>query len=303
MRDESQQVLDAVGGRRPNAKGNVRGNCPFCDERVGKSDRKQCLSLNAASGYWKCYRCDAHGRLSGDELPFDIAHVVQAPREPAPPVDLPEGFVALWTAEGQSVACRQAWVYLRRVRNPPVTDEMVATARVGCCVRGKLAGRVVVPIYKAGKLAGYMTRVWRKKHPRAYLYSSGFDRANTLYNEDALYVTTRKPVVVVEGIFDTFPFWPHAVAVLGKQSDAQVQMLLAARRPVLIVYDGDAHREATALAMTLRLHRKEAHALRLPPGVDPDEAHEHVKRVAAEIEQGGRDGAEGSSDSGAGACG
>ncbi len=275
-REESQIVLDAVAGRRPNLKGKVRANCPFCEMVVHKVDRKQCLEVSMTSGFWKCYRCESEGRIDSEDLPYDASTVAQKPKEEAPPVNLPEGFVPLWLPEGQSaMATLAARKYLAKHRYG-VTLEIMAAAKIGACVRGKFMGRVVVPIYKAGKLAGYVGRAWRKKHPMAYLYSEGFSRSDTLYNEDALYVTTEEPVIIVEGVFDTFPFWPHACAMLGKPSGYQVEMLLNARRPILIVFDGDAHMEATSLARQLRVAGKRAAALRLPPGVDPDECADHV---------------------------
>lgn len=280
--ETSQLVLDAVAGRRPNARGKVRTNCPFCETIVHKVDRKQCLEVSMVSGWWKCYRCESEGHIDRDELPFDPNTIVVQPKGEAPAVNLPEGFVPLWLPEGQtSFACAAARKYIRQHR-VGVTQSILEQAKIGACVRGRFMGRVVVPIYKAGRMVGYVGRAWRKKHPMAYLYSEGFSRSDTLYNEDALYVTTDEPVLVVEGVFDTFPFFPNAVAVLGKPSYDQVAMLCNARRPILIVFDGDAHAEATSLARQLRVVGKRAAALRLPPGVDPDECVDHVKQRASD---------------------
>jgi hypothetical protein len=279
MRDRDQLVLDAIAGRRPNGRNQVRANCPFCETAVGKVDRKQCLSLDAASGWWKCFRCDTRGKL--EDLPFDIGTLKPRDKdEEAKPVNMPEGFVPLWKPEGlASMTCKPALKYLAT----RVDARTIEQARIGCCVRGSFNGRVVVPIYKAGKLAGYVGRLWKKRcgpNDRKYLYNEGFSRADVLYNEDALYVTTEEPAIIVEGVFDTFPFFPNGVAVLGKPSPAQFDMMCNARRPMLIVFDGDAHREATALAMHLRLAGKRAAALRLGPGIDPDECVDHVKQQA-----------------------
>ncbi len=275
MRDRDQTILDAVAGRRPNGRGVVRANCPWCEMVAHKIDRQQCLELNVTNGFWKCYRCESRGKL--EELPYDFA-TLTAPKPGtvvAAPVNLPEGFVPLWKEEAGAQCCKPALRYLAT----RVDARTIEQARIGACVRGRYNGRVIVPIYKGGKLAGYVGRLWKKKcgpGDRKYLYNEGFARADVLYNEDALYVTTSEPVIVVEGVFDTFPFFPHAVAVLGTASPAQVEMMLGARRPIAIVFDGDAHLKATALAMALRLEGKQAVALRLPPGVDPDECPDEV---------------------------
>jgi hypothetical protein len=270
MRDRDQFVLDAIGSRKPNIRGYVRANCPFCVDVVHKTDRKQCLSLDTKSGWWSCFRCSSKGKL--EESLFGSVMPLPADAPPAPPVNLPDGYAPLWGSVWHK-SLKPAHRYLKS-RN--VDMPMIEAAKIGACARGPFAGRIVVPIYKGGKLAGYVGRIWTQKGAFKYRYSEGFARADTLYNEEALYVTSDEPVILVEGVFDTFPFWPRGVAVLGKASDGQGDMLRAARRPILIVMDGDAHREATALAMHLRLAGKRAAALQLPPGVDPDEAVDFV---------------------------
>ncbi len=252
----------------------IRANCPFCELAVQKTDRKQCLQLHLETGFWKCYRCDTRGKL--EELPFDITTTGSVKPKTDEPVKvlLPQGFIPLWKPEGQkSLLAAPARKYLE---GRGIDRETLEFARIGACVRGRFAGRVVVPIYKAGKLAGYVGRSLSKRADKKYLYTEGFQRAEVLYNEDALYVTTDVPVLVVEGVFDTFPFYPDAVALLGKPSGQQVEMLCNARRPIAIVLDGDAWREAAALAMALRLEGKNAIDVKLPPGVDPDERPQEV---------------------------
>ncbi len=285
--DSDQLILDAIAGHKPNSKGRVRANCPLCPMVAGKVDRKQCLELNTNGGWWKCYRCGSDGRL--DDMPFDLATAATAPSAgpEKPPVNYPEGFVPLWTPEGQAaISLEGARKYLAK-RGIPL--DVIAAARIGACVRGFFAGRIVVPIYQGGKLTGYVGRLWKKRigpDDRKYMYNSGFERATTLYNEEALYITTDEPVIVVEGVFDTFPFFrpgesrSDAVAVLGKESEAQVTMMLNARRPIAVVFDGDAYRQGTVLATFLRIHGKKAISLRLPPGVDPDEVPAHVRAKA-----------------------
>ena len=100
-----------------------------------------------------------------------------------------------------------------------------------------------------------------------YRYAPGGRRA--LFNEAALHVETDQPVLLVEGVFDAFPYYPNAVAFGGKPTDEQVAALLAAKRPMVSTLDGDAWQEAEALAMRLHLAGKRADWMRLPPGRDP----------------------------------
>ena len=67
------------------------------------------------------------------------------------------------------------------------------------------------------------------------------------------------------------PYWPHAVAFLGKPSHEQVDMLMDCDRSIVIVLDGDAWREGWALAERLKLAGKRAAMVRLPPKTDPND--------------------------------
>ena len=70
---------------------------------------------------------------------------------------------------------------------------------------------------------------------------------------------------------DALPHWPHAVAVLGKPSEAHLGLLAAAKRPVVMCLDADAWRTGVGVMQRLRLRGVEAHYLELPPGRDPGE--------------------------------
>ncbi len=279
MSDLEDMILDAVSGRRINARGWMRANCPLCPLVAGKQDRKQCLSLNTATGGWHCFRCGSAGKIG---VPDDIERrarvAVGDTTEPPKEILLPEGHFPLWKEPGLSAqSLEPARAYLRS-RN--VTEDVIQKARIGACVKGKFAGRVIVPMYKDGNLAGYVGRIWTKKGELPYRYAEGMQRASLLYNSETLQVETDEPAIIVEGTFDTFPFWPDGVAVLGKPSEEQFKELAAAKRPIAVVMDGDAWREGRALAEGLKLWGCRAGHVVLEPGLDPDECVDMVRREA-----------------------
>jgi hypothetical protein len=268
MSERDDAVLNAVSGRRTGHTGWVRGNCPWCVLDGGKEDRRQSLSLHAQSGGWHCHRCRESGRLR--EVPDDLAS--RAPEDRAAQTviaELPEGYMPLWEETAwNSIACQPAIDYLLDTRR--LDPELIPAARIGVCLRGFYANRLVVPIDGSdGKLAGWVSRTWKKAGD--YRYMPGMQRASLLYNSRALRVRTDEPALAVEGVFDAFPYWPDGVAVLGKPSEGQVAELVAARRPVAVVLDGDAWREGGGLALRLRHEGHRSGWLELPPRTDPDE--------------------------------
>jgi len=216
-------------------------------------------------------------------MPPDLASL--APQtEPAQivEIELPEGFVPLASKIArESLALRPAFTYLREVRG--VSDKVIKAAKIGACATGRYANRFVVPMFDREdeyKMVGWVAREWFDGGERPYVYADGMMRGAILYNVHALDVETEEPALVVEGVLDTFPFWPNGVAVLGKLSPDQMQMLLTAKRPLVVVMDGDAWRDGEAIAMHLKLEGKRCGSIKLPPRADPDEWVEEVLEEA-----------------------
>ena len=243
-----ERAQEAIAGKHPNSRGWIRGTCPFCDEKLGTPDRRGSLSANPELGRWHCFRCGAGGKLRDEE------QVTAAP--PTPKFLPPQGFE------------REVW----------------RQAGVGVCLSGPYFGRIVIPILAGDERtwSGYVTRSWVKKATVPYLYAQGMNRAELLYNSVALTAPSEEPVLVVEGCLDALAYWPHAVALLGKASPPQFDMLVASPRPISVVLDGDAWREGYALAMRLRLAGQRAGWVKLPPGLDPDQMPRDELRAQAQ---------------------
>lgn len=262
------RVADLVAGRSPSAGGWWRVDCPHCAAVVGKVDRTQALAVSSTTGWWRCWRCGTSGRdrSIGDGSWHAAARVESSIHD----ADLgpPEGFTPLGEEPGASAAVTgPARAYLARRGVPP---PLVAELGIGAVVSGKLAHRVVVPVIDDGRWAGWVARDWTGEAERRYLYPRGMRREGLLFNGAALHDhDSYLPVIVVEGVFDALPHYPHAVACLGKPTASHVVALSMTERPVVVALDGDAWREGMALAQKLRLLGREAAHLRLPPTTDP----------------------------------
>lgn len=288
--DEVQQLVEVLAG--VGGTGWIRVNCPLCEGKTGKPDKRQSLGFNTETGGINCWKCGTTGYLPEwalDEVPFvggtgpELEPAIKPPREPP---EVCDGFVPLYQEPGFSSGLLEpARLYLR---GRGLKDEVVAEAGVGACVLGKNRGRVVVPIFNylspAGPWRGWVSRdytAWAYKAgigavpqpfalERPYLYAKRMDREGLLYNEPCLW-DLGGPVYVVEGTLDALALWPDAVAVLGKPIDSQIAKLIASPRPIVVCLDGDAHEEGLMLALKLRHLGQRAGNLKLPPKVDPDE--------------------------------
>jgi hypothetical protein len=277
----SELVLQAVAGRRMSASGWVRANCPVCEIRTGKPDKKQCLGVFIPTGKWHCFRCGSGGRVDVPEdwdrpEPSALVEQERAAMEP------PESFTLLFEEPGWS--SRELNRPRRYLRKRGIDDDLGHDARIGYCDEGKFRGRVVVPITAPDSDAwfGWSARAIFDGALRKYIYPEGMRRADLLYNHAALLEEGRddEPVFIVEGVFDALAFWPDGVAVLGKPSPFQLEALIASRRPIVVALDGDAWIEGLSLAMRLRFEGQRSGNVRLPPGKDPDEMVEWVREQA-----------------------
>jgi len=291
-REETEQVLGALHGVRVGRTGYLRTECPVCPQREGTRDRRQSLSLHAPTGWWSCYRCRARGRAQDADLVGLLGGVgafsggaplgTHAPSggpcgpfggplgaEPPPEaLSQPQGWLPLGAGAGATaLSAHPHRAYLAARKVPP---EAVAGAGVGCVLRGYWAGRVLVPVLSpGGAWQGWSGRALHGDTLPRYRYPDGMNRGGLVWNAGALHVIADAPCMVVEGVFDGLPHWPHAVAVLGKPSAAQIPILATCARRLAIVLDGDAWRDSEALAWRLQLEGVDARALRLPPRIDP----------------------------------
>lgn len=261
-------VLNVLARARPSSGGWIRANCPFCEARVGKPDRKQAFAVRLPQGSWHCFRCGIAGRLQ--TVPDHFGRLPEPERGEVEAFDPPEGFLPLYDYPGdRAVVTGPARRYLRS-RN--LDERLWGEAGIGAVLSGFWGGRIIIPILGAERQwLGFVGRAWSKKVDRTYLYPKGMQRGEVLYNHSALHIKTDEPIMVVEGVFDALALWPNAVAVLGKPSHFQIDALSVANRPVAIVLDGDAWQEGYALAMKLRLLGQRAGSVTLPPKTDPDE--------------------------------
>jgi DNA primase len=267
---ERQLVEAAFADAIPGHTGWYRAFCPFCTLRTAKPDRRRSFGINAISWKWHCFKCGVRGKLPGipDGITIDI------PKEPIDfTMEIPEGFWTLGEGDGATAySTEEARDYLAK-RN--VSKTAIKEIGIGACLSGKQEGRIVVPIATGtatqdAELLGWVGRVWHGRPTRLrYVYPPGMKRAEMLFNVEALSTTSVEPLLVVEGVFDALPHWPHAVACLGKPSQWQVEALSASDRPVVVALDGDAWQEGRALALRLKIMGQRATFLHLPPKSDP----------------------------------
>ena len=278
------QEIAALATGRPNSRGWVRFHCPACIDRRGKEDRRKSAGMNVNTGGYKCFGCDLRGYVDGYGTgPSGVAQERgEGPTwEVAEP---PPGFVLLGDGPGRhGRGFRRARQYLTGRGVPP--EHWLALGIGACdvtCYDGtdvaevKLArqmnGRVVVPVMEVdGTWRGYVGRAHYANKFMPYRNHPGNWREDCVWNPMALTVETDTPVLVTEGLFDALPSYPDSIALLGKPTELQEDLIVKAVRPVCMLLDGDAWRLSKAVAIRLMLRGCTVGFVKLPPKRDPND--------------------------------
>ena len=274
-----------AAARASGSSGWLRTNCLACPDRVDKLDTKASFRMSTSSGFYECMRCGLRGFVDGDYERYVPQRVLsdserQAQEEARECRELPVGFYPLDREPAlSSRTLRPAYEFLDK---RGIDAAKRARGGIGACVAPgqRFNERIIAPLRGAsGELCGFVGRSWEKRHPVPYLYPRGMRRGAILHGAHLLHRKTNAPLVVVEGVFDALYLSDagDAVPVLGMPSEEQMTLLLEAERPVVFCLDGDAWVKGYALAQRLNAaaiaQRLSARfgALRLPPGLDPDD--------------------------------
>lgn len=272
---------------------NVSVTCPLC----GRDDKLWVLvtgGLDRPPGTWICYYCDeAGGPLSLVKLlencdlfsaaalmkEFSVATdrsgdvhaavekiLAALPQETAaieePECELPPGFVL----------ADEALSLPRYFTQRGISRALAVRHGLGFCASGPWKNRLIVPVYRAGRLAWFLGRWMAKKPPRGkkkYLNSPGARSSEDLYAIE--HAAGRRRVVLVEDVFSSMKQGAGVVATFGTHFSRRQLALLAETdaEEVVVAWDPDALEKAWELAMSLStLWRVRVAEL---PGVDPDE--------------------------------
>lgn len=147
-------------------------------------------------------------------------------------------------------------------------------------------GRIYIPIFAEGILAGWQTRYpaeldWKHCHTSKYLNPAGMSKSSLLYN---WHIAKHWPfVVVVEGVTSVWRIGEPAVALFGKTlSDTQRRLLLhetPASKPFVVFLDPGAEAEARTIASTLTRAGRNVAIVTSPDHRDPAEFARHEVRA------------------------
>jgi len=226
-------ILSQIKHRRFVKRDEFRTNCIFC------GDNKEHLYVNTTNQVFHCFKCGASGRVMIDD---DIRITPYTASPPPTFIDPTEDAIRYLSSRGLTM--QEILIFC------PKSSPQLPQYVFSFYSRTAIVGRAIVdnvPKYRIYESRG--TRLWGVE-----------------------YLDIRKPIVVVEGLFDLFAVrrtYLNVVAVLGKALSPHVEnYLYNYPSRVYLCLDADAHKEQTLLRDRLRRYKENVYCVYLSSG-DP----------------------------------
>lgn len=264
-------LLCSALGEHYRAGNELLFYCPFCKHHKKK------LSVNLNTNNYKCWVCDVRGknvrrllktRLSHSQLyEWDkLNNVVdlnqlnddifknqeQAAKET---VDLPDSFISL-ANKNLPITTKFATKYLL---DRGITKQDIVMWKIGVCLSGEYAGRVVVPSFDTnGDCDYFVARSYGKQFPK---YMNPKVSKDIVFNE--LFIDWNKDIVIVEGVFDAIKA-ENAIPLLGSTLNEKTSLfnkLVYYDPTVYIALDPDAETKSNEIINKLLHYDIEVHKI------------------------------------------
>jgi|ERR1035437_3442754 DNA primase len=252
-------------------------NCIFCSPK----DYKKKLTVNSKSGLFHCWKCNETGNfykfnksygksdidpnlfLAGSSFSRPIKAI-----ENETQVSYPDGFRFLSDSHTSIVAKP----YFKYLLDRGLTMSDIDYYSIGYCPLGKLAQRVVVPVFKQEVLMSYIARSIGKELPKVLTPHSlpgSHGIKDFVFNLDRAKET--KLLYIGEGVFDAIALGVHGICLFGKEATKKQLGEIINVHPKRIVcsLDGDAYKYNLRLASQLLLHCPDVRVAKFPSDQDP----------------------------------
>jgi len=243
--------------------GQISYDCPVCSHEIkglDHGDGKGNLEINYKLAVYKCWACGESHRTRGrlryfvkkygtkthlrkyDTICPDEVNILKKEYNP---VRLPKEFKLFSSiSDGFKLThhYKRAMGYLKS-RN--ITDDLIHRYRMGFCIDGEYANRIVIPSYDADFELNYFVARSYESKPFLKYRNPEAEKESIIWNERL--IDWDEPIFLVEGPFDSL-FLPNSIPMLGKKmSEFLFSKLYDNAQNIIIVLDGDAWDDAVRL--------------------------------------------------------
>jgi len=247
-------ILDTALGVGSSLKGNEQAHhCPFCNHHKKK------LQVNLDTQRWHCWVCDAKGRylysllrklkanskdiLKLKDIYGDDDYTYESKEIYEEALKLPEEFKQLHFKPSNKFkpAYNKAIHYLTK---RGITNADIVKYNIGYCSEGEYKNRIIIPSYDDnGDLNYFIARSFYEDERMKYK-NPPISR-NIIVFENM--INWKEPIVLVEGVFDSFSVKRNVIPLLGKflLTKLKNKIMEMGVKDVTIMLDSDAVDDST----------------------------------------------------------
>lgn len=244
-------------------------NCPRCQERDGLSypDGKFNLEINTSKRVFRCWKCDEPrfsgtlGRLIkifGTHADYELYksyagifydYTYWEDEKEYAPVKLPEEMILFSQMQTGDLEHFEAYNYL--VTERKISRDIILKYRLGFCITGKYAKRIIIPSYDAdGEINYFVGRSYDPAEKKRKYLNPYTDKNRIIFNEGL--INWDSTVYLVEGAFEMLTFPVNCIPMLGKTLSTTLFFRLKELKPeVVVLLDPDAYKDAVQLYYVL----------------------------------------------------
>ena len=252
------------------ASEQIQVNCPRCQEKDGlpHPDGKFNLEINTAKRMFRCWKCEdpkfsgSLGRLIrtfGTQIDYELYksfagvfhdYIYDEDEKIYESVKLPDELIYFSQMDVTDPDHFEAYNYL--VNDRKIDRNLILKHRLGFCLTGKYARRIIIPSYDGNGEVNYFVarsydKILRKKKPYDNPKS---DKDLIIFNEGL--INWDSTVFLVEGVFEMLSI-PNAIPLLGKTISKTLILKLKELKPhIIVILDLDAEKDAINLIHILK---------------------------------------------------
>lgn len=263
-----------------NIFGDVRGlysseqlqvNCPRCQESEGlyQTDGKFNLEINTKKRIYRCWKCDdpifsgslgkliyTYGRKIDYEMyksyvgTFDDSYSDGNDDDVNEPLKLPFEMISFSSMNVEDSDHFEAYNYL--VNERKINRELILRYRLGFCLNGKYARRIIIPSFDCnGEVNYFVARSYDKTLGIKRPYDNPKSNKDLIIFNDGM-TNWDSTIFLVEGVFEMLSI-PNAIPLLGKTISQALFIKLSKIKPyVIVLLDSDANKDAINLIYLLK---------------------------------------------------
>jgi len=264
--------------------------CPIC-KKSPKSKKKRKLSISIETGIYHCWVCESKGKSLAKLIKYEIPNFKDLEKvreffgseitegeaaEEEVRLSLPEDF-RLVTVEN----VRSSRIIKKYLFNRGMTEEDLYRFKVGFSEEFGFENRAIFPSLDEDlNLNFYVTRSVDEKVKFAKYRNCDASKKDIIFNEHL--INWKKPVIIVEGIFDAVKAGPNSIPVLGSWIDMNHQVfkkLVQNNSDVLLGFDPDAREKEMKVAKNLFQQGLNVKIIQNKEKDLGDHTHEEVKNL------------------------